>query len=337
MAVTTRTCFGGGDHPHPETALELSCLVRKEGSPVNPTIIGPPDPGHSFIRKVFNSKDVTMPDGVKARVWGFEDENQRQNFPSTAIRVKQDKLVNVRLESTMSVHTIHFHGIEPEDCNDGVGHTSFEISGNYVYQWRATTAGTYFYHCHVNTTLHFHMGLWGGLIVDPPEWTTTNKVAYEGGPRYDVEAVWPFHSIDMFFREINHAGGLCDTEDVGLNVYRPKYFLVDGSPHPNSRTAKKATVRVGQTLLARIICADYFPQKITFGGLTGTVIAGDGRPLDAADHYPVTQLELTSAERNDVLFKPTTPGQYTVRCETYDWIDRTKVAGVCETVIDVIP
>jgi FtsP/CotA-like multicopper oxidase with cupredoxin domain len=186
------------------------------------------------------------------------------------------------------------------------------------------------------------MGMWGALIIDPPEGP---GLAFRGGPRYDVEAIWAAGGVDPDKHDINHAAGL-DGENAGLNLWKPRYFHITGAFHPDSLTSPRAalTAAPGQTILARIINAGYFPQRWTFGGLQAEVIASDGRPFGTIDSndppfaiprpqtFRTKELLVGSAERYDCLLRPTTPGRYVVRVEHLDWITG-EVVGIAETTI----
>ncbi len=323
----------------PQAPREFSDMPH-EGSPETP---GRVTPDIAFERDFFNDK-LVMPDGNEVDYWGFEDERGTRSFPSPTIRVREGQIVHNTLKASKRTHTLHHHGIEPDDYNDGVGHTSFEVSGHYTYQWRAAQAGTYFYHCHVNTTLHFEMGMWGALIIDPPEGPGR---AFRGGPRYDVEAIWAAGGIDPSKHELNHAAGL-DGEDAGLNLWEPRYFHISGAFHPDSLTSPRAAVTAapGQTILARIINAGYFPQRWSFGGLEAEVIASDGRPFGSIEEagppfvilepqsFRTRELLVGSAERYDLMLRPTRAGRSVVRVEHLDWITG-EVVGIAETTITV--
>src|SRR5688572_63310 len=135
--------FTGPFTDPPEAPREFSDMPH-EGSPETP---GKVRPDIAFERDFFADK-LTMPDGREIEFWGFEDEHGTRSFPSPTIRVREGQIVHTTLKASKNVHTLHHHGIEPDDVNDGVGHTSFEVNGHYTYQWRAAQAGTYFYHCH---------------------------------------------------------------------------------------------------------------------------------------------------------------------------------------------
>lgn len=290
---------------------------------------------------------LRMPDGKSVAMWNFydpRDKKTRESWPSKPIRVKQGQVVHSTLDAKKKSHTIHHHGMNASPFNDGVGHTSFETSGEYTYQFRPKQAGTYFYHCHKNTVLHFEMGMYGFLIVDPPE---GRGWLYEDGPQYDVEQCWAIDDIDPVWRELNHQAGLC-AEDAGLDLFRPKYFLINGVPHPWTMTDKRARIdaKVGQTILIRQLNATYSVVTTRIEGLDATIYAIDGRPLlhrDAPWSSPIllpagAPLETVSAQRHDLILKPTRPGDYPVTIEFRDWISgriHDNGRGVCQTVIKV--
>ena len=131
----------------------------------------PQPPTFFFRRNLLVGIDLTLPDGGRVPMWIIEDPDSKngRTFPSAPIRIPLNSLVNVDVNCQGGTHTIHWHGIEPTPMNDGVGHTSFEVSGHFIYQFQPRHAGTYFYHCHKNTVLHFEMGLYGLLLIDPPK------------------------------------------------------------------------------------------------------------------------------------------------------------------------
>ena len=294
----------------------------------------------TFNRTIYMNGSMRMDDGRSVSIWGFSDGGGMGgggmgggDFPSAPIRVRQGQLVHTVLNNPgmMWLHTIHHHGIEPSTENDGVGHYSHDVQGSYTYQWRPSHAGTFFYHCHTNTVLHAEMGMYGALIVDPPEGPGT---LYSGGPSYDVEAIWACDEIDSSWHRLNWAAGTCGG-DVGLNSLNPDYFIISGvdgdrSALTDSRVA--TTVSRGQSLLVRYICAGFLPQRISFGGLTGKLHMSDGRALPRSVN--VTSIEASAAERYDIIFEPDQRGVYEVTVDTLDWVTGN-VLGTARTRITV--
>jgi len=294
----------------------------------------------TFNRGIYMNGSMRMDDGRRVTIWGFTEGGRGGmggmggTFPSPTIRVTEGQVVHTRLsvQGMMWLHTIHHHGIEPSQENDGVGHYSFDVNGTYTYQWKASHAGSYFYHCHTNTVLHAEMGMYGALIIDPPEGPGT---LFSGGPSYDVEAIWACDEIDSSWHNLRWDAGTCGG-DVGLNSLNPDYFIISGvdgarSALTDSRVA--TTVNVGETLLVRYICAGFLPQRITFGGLTANIYMSDGRALP--NPVAVTSIDACSAERYDCIFQPDTAGVYEVTVDTLDWVTGD-VLGTSKTRITVI-
>ena len=307
---------------------------------------------------------ITMWDGTEIEMWSFEDENGDWSFPAKPVRLSGGDLLQCDFSTSKRVHTIHWHGIEPDMDNDGVGHTSFEVSSNYTYQWRAhpANAGTYFYHCHVNTTLHVQMGMFGPLIIDPYEGENPpeRKLPFGDAPeswRYhpDNERIWALYSLDPSWHELAHDAGLCG-EDVGLNNFDPAYFLINGDSQVNGQDmdashppieAQSVTAQRGENVLLRLINATYFPVDIDLGDLPAELIETDGRALRAridleglgvgtpialpAGSYPT---RIGSAERFALLVRDAEPGTYPITFTYRHWISKEPV-GVARTFVRI--
>ena len=232
----------------------------------------PRRPTFSFRRKLLVNIDLELPDGGKVPMWVIEDPDARdaphplpkdifrRSFPSPTLHIPLNSVVDADVDCSGNTHTIHWHGIEPTPMNDGVGHLSFEVTGHFNYQFQPRQAGTFFYHCHKNTTLHFEMGLYGLLLIDPPDPAAPGvPVTYRsGGPgfaarfnpaaqsatdhviRYDVEAFWVPDEIDSRWHKLNHDAFMqkCDSDDPVdadnftrdgiLNDIRPDIFVLTG-------------------------------------------------------------------------------------------------------------
>lgn len=295
-----------------------ACYVYP-GAPATPDRV---TPDVTFTRGIYMGGSMRMDDGRTVTIWGFTGDGSGGmmggQFPSPIIRVREGQIVHTTLsnQGMMWLHTIHHHGIEPSDMNDGVGHTSFDVNGTYTYQWKASNAGTYFYHCHTNTVLHAEMGMYGALIVDPPDGI---KRAFTNGPFYDVEAIWAADEIDSSWHSKSWDAGTCGG-DAGLNNLRADYFIISGVDGANSALTDPrvaVTMARGKTLLVRYINAGYYPQRINFGSLPAVAVASDGRPLPAA--MAMSSLRTTAAERYDFIITPTATGVYPVVIEFLDW------------------
>ncbi|MBI4331499.1 MAG: multicopper oxidase domain-containing protein [Chloroflexi bacterium] len=278
--------------------------------------IDPVNPTRRIARNLLVNIDLELRDGMKIPLWILEDPDDPVGgrvFPSKTIRTVEGEIVHARVGAHTNTHTIHWHGIEPTPMNDGVGKHSFEISGNFVYQFATNQAGTFLYHCHKNTALHFELGLYGAFIVDPkkpdvPEARDVPDPPYPpGGPgfvrafnppthcvKYDVEALWVPDDIDTRWHTLGHDAFMqkCDpgnplspanfTRDGILNDFRPDVFVLSGEARriDDDTPFEKAAIhcKAGQTILLRFIDATYTVNEIRIG-LPLQFIAEDGYPF----------------------------------------------------------
>ena len=262
-----------------------------------------------------------MSDGTSVSVWGFTDAagaafngQTTRLCPGPVLEVIEGQSSIIQL-SSMHPHTMHLHGLDVNTANDGVPGTSGYVSSMpmagapmpggipapdganlgspFNYTFVAPHAGTYMYHCHVDTVLHMEMGMSGVVIVRPGD--GNRNVAYTGGATFSKEYIWQLHTFDSSW----HNGAL--SSGANTQRYSPNYFMINGLDGANllSDSATAISGVAGETILVRLVNLGYMPAMVNFGGLPFNVESSDGRPLKSP-LLSLSELLIGPGERYDV-------------------------------------
>lgn len=237
--------------------------------------------------------------GHVTNIWGFapgtwEGEIEQLVLPSPTIEVEEgDSIVVTVINPSDEGHTIHWHGLDVDQANDGVPHTSqYVLTGDtFTYRFVATHAGNYIYHCHVTTTLHLMMGMYGKVIVRVPG---RNEV-YAGGPSFTREYSYLGSEMDRSWNDDFMTAG-------GLNEFAADHYLLDGKSGAQIYADSGMHVQLGllDTVLMRLMNIGFHMHRYHIpAGISATVVASDGRPVPQA--YGATTIDVYPGERYSVL------------------------------------
>ena len=283
---------------------------------------------------------LVLADGGSVRTWYFKNGfNGDRPWAGPIIESNEGEYTEIILTSMMP-HTIHLHGLDVDQANDGVPATSGYVGGGgmgnfgrvdgyvnlgdtYTYSFTAPKAGTYQYHCHVDTVLHYDMGMHGTIIIRPPGGSITE--AWEGGPTFTKEYVWQMGTFDTSWHSERVSG-------AGTVRYRPDRFMINGVNGSDALVDSTVaiTATAGDKVLIRTNQTSYQGVLIEFSGMPFEVIAADGRP--AAAIQTMASLYMSPGERYDILFTMPATGNYTARLTYYD-NQGAEVVGVVDTSI----
>jgi FtsP/CotA-like multicopper oxidase with cupredoxin domain len=259
------------------------------------------------------------PDGREREIWGYNGR-----FPGPTIRVKEGETVRVKVINELKVPTsIHWHGMHQPgtwrmDGVDGVSRPPIAPGDKFVYEYRATPAGTHWYHSHVG--VQYGEGLFGPLVVEE-----RTPIA-----DYDREEIlmindWFLESGDTLLARLLKGGmgkmpgkmKMKEAKDVGDVPFQSG--LVNGKGRARGKTkAPLAVVEVkkGETIRLRLINgSSTYALRFQIDGHPLRVIATDGSPMK-----PVTvdNLLIGIGERYDVLLKANQGGVRWIRAVTLD-------------------
>jgi len=266
--------------------------------------------------------------------------------PGPKIEVTEGDIVEVKVINNSALpHTIHWHGLEIPNDQDGVPYVTqdpIEKGESQVYRFVAAPAGTRFWHCHWSTLLHISGGMYGPLIIHPrnpaddlnrkynvtldktmmvdsinPQWqekmlTMMEKMhAMEAMKKKSPDATHKasgeklFGSVADYRRAI--AEGFKSPYLRGLPKPSYKYHLINGHPYP---LVPPVMTRVGETVRLRMINAGNIPHYFHFHGLQLLVVAIDGNPL--AQPLKINTVPLFPGQAKDLILQPKIPGWWAV-------------------------
>ncbi|MEH6527952.1 MAG: multicopper oxidase family protein [Sneathiella sp.] len=205
-----------------------------------------------------------------ATLWNFNGA-----VPGPEIRVRQGARLRVTVNNGLAEDTtVHWHGVRTSNAMDGVPYvTQKPISpGNqFVYDFNAIDAGTYWYHPHQRSFEQVGRGLYGPLIIE------------EANPiRVDRDVTWMLDDwrleqsgeIEGDFgnsHDMSHSGRIGNT--VTINGKKMEMFSVGKGERIRLRLINAANARI---------------FGLDFQGHEPVIIALDGQPV--TPHRPNNNL-----------------------------------------------
>lgn len=252
----------------------------------------------SLVSKMNGQK--TLVDGQEVLFWGYGiddplSQNEKIFLPGPVLRfdVGDTVLIHLKNESPED-HTIHWHGLDVDQANDGVPHTSAPILGGdqFSYTFVCKEPGSFIYHCHVLTTLHLSMGMYGLFIIDPQP---ANQI-YNNSGKYTKE-------YNYLLSELNTSWNLDPLSPGQFYLYEPDYGMINGfagseivsnNESITATTSDSIGIRIANTGYGRI--ETVFPQDLEV-----MVYGSDGREVNS---FTTDTLQLHPGERFGIVGYP---------------------------------
>lgn len=216
------------------------------------------------VTLVVQQVNKTMHDGANVPFWvfcanGMGGGGGGCQVPSPVLQLGVGQTANIVLNMMMAPqeqapyqgHTIHNHGMDVSQIEDGVPETGAGVLGDtYSYKVDSRYVGSHMYHCHVHTVKHLEMGMYGALVVkDTDSAGNLLNVVNHGGPTYDYEWNLLLGAVDPAYHAQNAVGDSAVFAD-----YNPKYFLINGN-EGLSKTAPADTLAAaaGRKVVIRLV------------------------------------------------------------------------------------
>ncbi|MCV3273470.1 multicopper oxidase family protein [Roseobacter sinensis] len=221
-------------------------------------------------------------DYPETEVWAYGGA-----VPGATIRLPQGERVSRRFVNKLpQASSVHWHGVRLENAMDGVPGLTQQVvepGADFLYDFTAPDAGTYWYHPHNRSWEQMARGLYGALVIEEAE----------AAPQVDVDEVlllddWRLTDeaqiADDFgnLHDWSHAGRIGNWITVNG----------DGAWSREVQRHERLRLRLVNTANARIF-------SLETRGLDGWIVALDGMPLETPQR--LERLALAPAQRADLI------------------------------------
>lgn len=190
---------------------------------------------------------IGMPDDNIIFMWGYSEGTAPFQHPGPVLCVNEGDTVTVILHNTLAEDvSITFPGQEDVLADGEPAQPQFDTGGNLTsftnvapanggsvtYSFVASRPGTFLYESGTNPQKQVRMGLFGVLIVRPPngpngERYANNRPDSQFNP--DTEFMMLLSEIDPFLNQAVERGDPFD-----MNNYKPRYWLMNGRGFPDT-------------------------------------------------------------------------------------------------------
>ncbi len=290
-------------------------------SPARTAMAGPTD-GPFVLRAASGQAALRPAPYGPTDVWSYNG-----SVPGPEIRVRQGDRIRVLARNGLDEETtIHWHGIRTPNAMDGVPFLTQDpipVGSDFLYEFDALDAGTFWYHPHQRSSEQVGRGLYGPLIIE------------EADPiRVDRDLTWMLDDWRMT-RDGQIAG------DFGSRHDAMHGGRIGNSVTINGQIPDRIAVRSGERIRLRLVnAANARIFGLDFGGLAPVVVALDGQPV--TPHAPESGIVVVGpAMRVDLVIDMTgTPGDaVTVTDAFYEGLEYRFVdlAYTPERLRDIVP
>ena len=215
-------------------------------------------------------------------IWGYEAQ-----VPGPTIRLRQGERVTRRfVNELMEASTVHWHGIRIANAMDGAPDVTQDVvppGGDFLYDFVAPDAGTFWYHPHERAFEQMARGLYGALVVEEPD-----------PPQVDRDQVLLLDDWRLTEQARIHEESFGALGDWSHGGRTGNWITVNGDSAWTRTVARHERLRLR---LVNVANARIF--SLDTSGLDGWLVALDGQPLAKAE--PTAPLVLAPGQRADLI------------------------------------